>query len=159
VSDTLIDPKKFPGLSITKYAFLLQKDLKRLSQFKNKEHQYIYVRRYDFGTTLSDLLLFVDINDRKWRKHVPFLEWIADGKTDEERYAYRSSYGKCKVTAVGDLDGDGDDDLVISIITAEGRGAKKEKVAKLLNQGLFDGNDVYVRLSKEYKRILSEGVL
>jgi hypothetical protein len=159
VSDTLIDPKKISELSIAQYALLLEKDLKRLSQFKNKEHKYIYVRRYDFGTTLSDLLLFVDINDRKWRKHVPFMELIADGKTDEERYAYRSSYGKCKVTAVGDLDGDGDDDLVISIITAEGRGVKKEKVAKLLNQGLFQGSDVHVILPKEYKRILSEGVL
>jgi len=175
MADTVIKPEEFADLNLSQYEFKFKKDLDILGKNKNKLHGYLFIEDYYFGGQKSDLLLFVDVKeDGDWQEKVPIIKAIANGdlvvdgkelfedtkdRNRAKKYLFNSIYGDCKVATVADFDEDGNDDYAIVIVNAFGkRGATKDKIVKLLKDSkkLFDGQDVHVMLSREFREILKE---
>jgi len=137
---------------------------------KKEVYPYLFVKDYYFENNQKmDILLFIDPkNDKDWRANAPFVKAIADrdrvvdGDTINKRfvkYIPNSIYGKCKLAKVADFDKDGKDDYAISIITAKGQGASRQKALKPIGEGvkdLFKDENVHIMLDKDFEVILEE---
>lgn len=169
MSDTIIDPEEFLGLSLNQYVLKLSKDLEKLGKNQSKEYSYLFVKDYKFGGRRTDLLLFVDVADRDWQENVPFIKAIATGKKvvdgrsierDHIKYISNSIYGKCKLSKLADFDDDGDPDYALAVVTARGLSASKQKAVKSISESdLFEGEDFHVKLPNDYKEILRQSRL
>lgn len=168
--NTFITPEKFVKFTPVDYEREFKRSLKHIGVDKQELYHFLFVRNYYFkNEQKSDILLFIDVkNDKDWQANVPFVKAIADGKrvvngeTIDKRYVKyiaESIYGTCKLARVADFDNDGKDDYAISIVTAFGRGASRDKAVRLLGgskKNLFKGENVHVMLDREFAAILRE---
>lgn len=122
---TFITPGALADLSFNEYMKLLEKDFARKGRAA-KQEDYVVFTDYKFGTKKACLLLFVDTADKDWENA------LAAARKNSKKEAS----GKCLVTLSKDQDGNGKDDIVISIKTAEGD-LDKKKVAATIKEDLF----------------------
>jgi hypothetical protein len=129
---TLLKPEDVAKLDLASYKKALEKDFARNGR-NQKWEDFVFITDYKMGAKKVALFLLASATDKTWA------DTVKAAKTNGKKY----TTGICKIAIVADQDGNGKDDIQITIKEAKGD-LNKKKVAENIKSELF-ADDVDVQ--------------